>query len=73
MNYESSEVQSLLKIHPYAFEKMRKNMKHTKRIESLFSEFITLDRRTKIGEGIGDTDDALRLGLEKAILCLQKN
>ncbi|MDD2892236.1 MAG: DNA polymerase III subunit delta [Candidatus Gracilibacteria bacterium] len=72
MNYEPSEVQSLLKIHPYAFEKMRKNMKHRKRIESLFSEFITLDKRTKTGEGIGDTDDALRLGLEKAILCLQK-
>lgn len=72
MNYEPSEVQSFLKIHPYVFEKMRKNMKHSRRIETLFSEFITLDKRTKTGEGIGDTDDALRLGLEKAILCLQK-
>lgn len=72
-SYEPSEVQSLLKIHPYAFEKMRKNMKHSKRIEALFSEFIFLDKRTKTGEGIGDTDDALRIGLEKAILCLQKN
>ncbi|MDD5197706.1 MAG: DNA polymerase III subunit delta [Candidatus Gracilibacteria bacterium] len=72
-SYEPSEVQSLLKIHPYAFEKMRKNMKHSKRIEILFYEFITLDKRMKTGEGIGDTDDALRLGLEKAILCLQKN
>lgn len=73
MNYDPNTVQSLLKIHPYAFEKMRKNMKHSNRIESLFSEFIILDKRTKTGEGIGDTDDALRLGLEKAILCLQKN
>jgi len=72
-SYEPSEVQSLLKIHPYVFEKMRKNMKHSKRIEILFYEFITLDKRMKTGEGIGDTDDALRLGLEKAILCLQKN
>lgn len=72
-SYEPTEVQSLLKIHPYAFEKMRKNMKHSKRIEALFSEFISLDKRTKTGEGIGDTDDALRIGLEKAILCLQKN
>lgn len=71
--YESGSVQSILKIHPYAFEKMRRNMKNSSRIDILFSELIALDRRTKTGEGIGDTDDALRLGLEKAILCLQKN
>lgn len=71
-SYEPSNVQSLLKIHPYAFEKMKKNMRYSKRMEVLFSEFIVLDKRTKTGEGIGDTDDALRLGLEKAILCLQK-
>ena len=52
---------------------MRKNMRHSKRISVLFSELVSLDRRTKTGEGIGDSDDALRLGLEKAILCLQKN
>lgn len=71
--YEPGSVQSLLKIHPYAFEKMRKNMRNSERIGALFSELVTLDRRTKTGEGIGDTDDALRIGLEKAILCLQKN
>jgi len=73
MGYEPNNVQSLLKIHPYAFEKMRKNMRYSGRIRILFSELVALDRRTKTGEGIGDTDDALRLGLEKAILCLQKN
>ncbi|NDK19332.1 DNA polymerase III subunit delta [Candidatus Gracilibacteria bacterium] len=73
MSYEPSNVQSLLKIHPYAFEKMRKNMRHSERIKALFSTFVILDKQTKTGEGIGDTDDALRLGLEKAILCLQKN
>lgn len=73
MSYEPSSIQALLKTNPYVFEKMRKNMKHSKRISILFSEFIALDKRTKTGEGIGDTDDALRLGLEKAILCLQKN
>lgn len=71
-SYEPGNVQSLLKIHPYAFEKMKKNMRYSKRMEVLFSEFISLDKRTKTGEGIGDTDEALRLGLEKAILCLQK-
>ncbi|MDD5377480.1 MAG: DNA polymerase III subunit delta [Candidatus Gracilibacteria bacterium] len=71
--YEPGSVQSLLKIHPYAFEKMRKNMKYSDKIGILYSEFVDLDRRIKTGEGIGDTDDALRIGLEKAILCLQKN
>lgn len=71
-NYEASTVQSLLKIHPYAFEKMRKNMRHIDRIKSLFSEFVTLDKRIKTGEWIGDGDEALRLALEKSILCLQK-
>lgn len=73
MHYEPSNVQTILKIHPYAFEKMRKNMRNSDRMSILFSEFVVLDKRTKTGEGIGDTDDALRLGLEKAILCLQKN
>lgn len=59
--YEPARVQSLLKIHPYAFEKMRKNRRYSRNIEVLFSEFIVLDKRTKTGEGIGDTDDALRL------------
>jgi DNA polymerase III delta subunit len=72
-HYEPGNVQSLLKIHPYAFEKMRKNMRYSKRIELLFSEFIDLDRRTKTGEGIGDSDEALSLWVEKALLCLQKN
>lgn len=72
LKYDPTEVQSALKIHPYAFEKMRKNMKNSIRIEKLFSEMVTLDRRVKTGDGIGDTDDALRIGLEKAILCLQK-
>ena len=72
-NYEPSTVQSLLKIHPYAFEKMRKNMRHATRIQALFSEFVALDKRIKTGEGIGDGDEALKLGLEKSILCLQKN
>lgn len=71
--YEPGNVQSLLKIHPYAFEKMRRNMRNTERIGILFSELVILDRRTKTGEGIGDADDALWLGLEKAILCLQKS
>ncbi len=48
--YEPSEVQSLLKIHPYAFEKMRKNMKYKDRIRSLFSELVMLDKRIKTGE-----------------------
>ncbi len=73
MNYEPSQVQSLLKIHPYVFEKMKKNMKYSSRIRVLFSELILLDKRTKTGEGIGDGDDALRIGLEKSILCLQKS
>ena len=70
--YESREVLTLLKIHPYAFEKMQKHLKNAEKIQILFSELIVLDKRIKTGEGIGDTDDALRLGLEKAILCLQK-
>lgn len=73
LKHEPSDVLSLLKIHPYAFEKMRKNMKNSPRIQTLFSELILLDKRMKTGEGIGDGDDALRIGLEKAILCLQKN
>ncbi len=72
-SYEPNNVQSLLKIHPYAFEKMRKNMRYSKKIEALFSEFVDLDKRTKTGEGIGDGDEALELGIEKMILCLQKN
>lgn len=70
--YEPNIVLSLLKIHPYTFEKMRKNIKNIIRIQSVFSELITLDKRIKTGEGISDTDNALRLGLEKTILCLQK-
>lgn len=72
-NYKPTEVQSFLKIHPYTFEKIQKNMRNSREIRALFSEFIALDKRTKTGEGIGNNDDALRLGLEKAILCLQKN
>lgn len=49
-HYEGDTVQSLLKIHPYAFEKMRKNMKHRERIQKLFSEFVLLDKRIKTGE-----------------------
>lgn len=70
--YDPSEVSSALKIHPYAFEKMRKNMRNAPRIASLFSELVRLDGRVKVGDGIGDSDDALKIGLEKAILCLQK-
>jgi DNA polymerase III delta subunit len=50
MSYEASMVQSLLKIHPYAFEKMRKNMKYSKQIHQLFSDCVRLDKRTKTGE-----------------------
>lgn len=70
--YTPNEVQTCLKIHPYAFEKMHKNIRNAPNIRLLFSELVSLDRRVKTGEGIGDTDDALRIGLEKAILCLQK-
>ncbi len=48
--YEPSNVLSLLKIHPYAFEKMRKNMRNSERIQILFSELILLDKRMKTGE-----------------------
>lgn len=50
LSYESSNVQSLLKIHPFAFEKMRKNMRNAQRIGMLFSEFVALDKRIKTGE-----------------------
>ncbi len=50
MSYEPSQVPSLLKIHPYAFEKMRKNMKHASQIRSLFFDLVVLDKRIKTGE-----------------------
>lgn len=50
MRYESSNVQSLLKIHPFAFEKMRKNIRNAQRLSILFSDFVNLDRRVKTGE-----------------------
>lgn len=71
-SYDPETVKTALKIHPFAFDKMRKRLVVERRIASLFSEMVRLDRRVKTGEGIGDTDDALRLGLEKAILSLQK-
>ncbi|EKD29554.1 MAG: hypothetical protein ACD_78C00360G0002 [uncultured bacterium (gcode 4)] len=72
LKYGATEVRTILKIHPFAFEKMQRFTKFTPRIRAVFDAFLLLDRRVKVGEGIGDTDDALRLGIEKTILCLQK-
>lgn len=50
LRYEPGTVQSLLKIHPYAFEKMRKSIRNAPRMGVLFSEFVALDKRIKTGE-----------------------
>lgn len=72
LRYGPEQIKSALKVHPFVFDKMRKRLGSYDRVSSLFSELVALDRRMKTGEGIGDTDDALRIGIEKAILCLQK-
>lgn len=70
--YPADEIRTNLKIHPFVFEKLQKSSRVIAPMNRLFETLVDLDRRAKTGEGIGDTDDALLVGLQKAILHLQK-
>ncbi|MDD2487549.1 MAG: DNA polymerase III subunit delta [Candidatus Gracilibacteria bacterium] len=65
-----NEIVSLLGIHPFIYDKS-KNINPVK-IKELFEKFVDIDKKSKSGELIQDSDNGIRLALEKSLINLKK-
>lgn len=69
---KESEIINSLKLHPFVYKKNIWNSKNYKEILYIYNEFCSIDSKAKSGHLIGDSEDNIKLAIEKVIFDLKK-
>lgn len=69
---KEQEIINLLKLHPFVYKKNIGNSKNYKEILHIYNKFCIIDSKAKNGQLIGDSEDNIKIAIEKVIFDLKK-